>query len=805
MLTSNFLIAYRSLLKNKIFSYINILGLAIGMAAFLLISQYVRYERSYEDFQKHGDDIFRITTDFYNGAEYVMTDCETYAPVGPLLKEEFPEVKEYVRMYGLDGLIGVRAGEISDLESGLYWADHAAFDVFTYHVIEGDARHALTAPFEAVLTETMARKYFGRVNVVDEMINAYGYDYRVKAVIADLPPNTHLKFSILLSRLSLKTLKPGYPDDNWNNNNEFTYVLTQPGTDLAAFNSKLKTLVDTKLREKITQEMFTAERIRDIHLYSNKSYEPEPGGNATAVYYFSIIAVFMVVIAWVNYVNLATARAVERAREVGIRKVMGSLRIQLVLQFLSESLLTSVLAGGLAVILCQTAFPFFKELSGMPLQYHLMQDTSFWISLGVLVLAGSVLAGAYPAFVLSSFRPVAVLKGKFRSTGHGQLLRKGLVVFQFGATLVLIISMSTIFAQLSFLRNHDLGMSIDQTLVLSAQHLGLTDSAFQSTSHTFKTELQRDPRIMSVARTESLPGVDIQELSTTSMNVVGQTEGEKRGYLYYFIGVDADFVPALNLTIAKGRNFEGGLPNHDAVLVNEEAARLLGFTDPETAVGAKVSFITRRGADGSTIIGVLKDFYFRSPKEAKFPMLFYYKEPSDYFALKVNTDDMPGLIASVKSVWNKVYPTSTFRYFFLDDKYDMQYRSETQFGEVMATFSVLIVIIACLGLFGLSSYSVTQRTKEIGIRKVLGASAVQIVRLLSGDFARIVLIASLIALPCSFLVMQQWLASFPLRVDLSIWIFAMPVLFIVLVAAATVSVQTVKTALSNPSAALRQE
>jgi putative ABC transport system permease protein len=327
MLTNYLRIAYRHLLKNRIFTWINIFGLAIGIAVFLFIAQYIRFEHSYEDFHETADNILRLTTEIYNGSEYIVTDCETFAPLGPLLKEKMPEVVNFVRMYGLDGFISVKAGTQNFLESGIYWADHSVFDVFTYNVLNGDAARALIAPFEAVLTESMAKKYFGRTNVVDESIEIDKEVYRIKAVIADLPPNTHLKFSFLLSRLSFKTLKPWYPDDLWNNNNEFTYLLTAPGTDLEAFNGKLAKLVSSELKDVISETRFVAEPIKDIHLYSNKSYEPEPSGNGKVVYYFTLIALFIIVIAWVNYINLSTARAVERAREVGIRKVMGSLRM----------------------------------------------------------------------------------------------------------------------------------------------------------------------------------------------------------------------------------------------------------------------------------------------------------------------------------------------------------------------------------------------------------------------------------------------------------------------------------------------
>lgn len=804
MLINNFRIAYRNLNKNRIFSYINITGLSVGIAAFLFIVQYVRFEYSYENFHENADNIFRVTTQFYNGDEYVMTDCESFAPLGPFLKDKMPEVVEFVRMYGIDGFVSVKAGSQNFLESGIYWADHAVFNVFSYPAVSGDLNNALIAPFEAVLTESMAKKYFGRTDVVDESIEVDKHFYRVKAVIADVPPNTHLKFSFLLSRLSLATLKPWYPDDRWNNNNEYTYVLTQPGTDLGRFNEKLREFSDNELKEILPQEKFVAERIGDIHLYSNKSYEPEPPGNAQAVSYFMMIAIIVIVMAWINYVNLATARAVERAREVGIRKVMGSLKKQLVLQFLAESFIMNAIAGVVAIILFQLGFPLFRELTGQNLPLN-MFDPMLWMLMAGLIIVGGVLSGIYPAFVLASFNPATVLKGRFQSSFHGQALRKGLVIFQFSATVVLIISMCTVYLQVQFLRNQDLGMDINQTLVLSGRQVTMPDSLIAQTTAVLKNELMKDPSVQSVTCAELLPGVNAGGISTTSIMRLGDSPEADRGYLYYFFRIDADYVSNMNMSFVAGRNFQDGVPNQDQIIVNEEAVSALGFASAEEAVGSKVTFRTRQQSEGSTIIGVLKNFYFRSPKERHLPMFFYYGQRADYIAMQVQTSDMKKTIAAAETVWNRVYPNTVFDYFFLDEMYDQQYRADTQFGNVIAAFSALIVFVACLGLFGLSSYTISQRTKEIGIRKVLGASVANIVRLLSVNFAKTVIIAAAIAVPIAYFAMNEWLSHYHVRIPLDGRIFVFAIALVLLLAIITVSFQTVKTAVANPTDSLKQE
>lgn len=804
MLRNYFRVAYRNLLKNNVFSIINISGLAIGMAAFLFIIHYVRFEQSYEDFHRNADNIYRVTLDLYNGSEYVVTDCETYAPLGPMVKDKMPEVVDFVRMYHNDGLQDIKVGDQKFLEEGIYYADASAFQVFTMQVVAGDRRSALVSPFEAVVTTPIATKYFGRTDVAGESLQIEGNLYKIAAVIEDLPPNTHLKFNILLSHATLYKMFEWYRDDSWSGNNEYTYLLMAPGTDLPTFNRKLEEL-SIAMKDKIGDERFVAEPIKTIHLYSDKTFEPEVNGNARAVYFLLVIAVFIIVIAWVNYINLATARAMERGREVGIRKVMGSIRAQLVFQFMAESIMVNLLAACLAFGLFQIGLPLFRDLAGQSLSLEFISDPSFWYLFFGIVVTGSVLSGFYPAVVLSSFKPVAVLKGKFRSSSHGQRLRQGLVVFQFSTTVILLVGMVTVYLQINYLRKYDLGMNMEQTLALRAPQLDVPDSVYRSAYQSLKTELLRYPEVQGVARSESLPGLSLHELSTTSnIKRLGQAKQEG-SYNYYLVSVDADFIPTLGMKLMAGRNYEHGVPNHDQVIINEEAVRRLGFSSAEEAVGMKLTYQTRWKGEPATVIGVLRNFYQRSPKEEHIPMVFRYRESASYFSLRLKTQHMHETMAHVKTAWDEVFPDSMFHYFFIDEKYDQQYQADAQFGQVIATFSGLAVFIACLGLFGLSSYTIVQRTKEIGIRKVLGASVSQIVHLLSRDFAKVVAIAALLALPVAYFVMEEWLSHYAVRMRLNVWIFVIPVLVILFIALLTVSVQTVKTALSNPTNALKQE
>lgn len=803
MFSSYFKIGWRNLLKSKGYSFINISGLALGIACFLFLLSYVRYERSYEDFHKNADNIYRVTLDLYKGSEFLMTDCETYAPFGPLAKEQMPEVVDFVRMMNNDNT-RVKIGEQKFLEEKSYFADSSVFTVFSFKSLHGNLATALSKPNQVVITASTAEKYFGRTDVVNESIEARGGLYKITAVLEDVPANTHLKFDFLLSHVTYPSIQNNYTDDNWGSgNNEFTYLLMAPGTDIIAFNKKLTDL-SASLKDKINEDRFSAEPIKDIHLYSHKTYEPEVNGNAQTVYALLIIAVFVMGLAWVNYINLSTAKAMERAREVGVRKVMGSARSQLILQFLTESILVNLAAAAMALVIIKIGSPYFYDLTGQPL-IDLFQYNSFWYSLATILSVGIILSGGYPAIVLSSFDPVTVLKGKFRSSVHGQWLRQGLVVFQFAATTVLIICLSAVYLQIKHLQNYDLGMDISQTLILRAPDVDQADSIFQNKYISFKTELLRDPAIQVVSQSQSIPGSGtasgLNEMSTTqSVFQVGKDKnGNSFNYSHY--PIDADFIPAFGMELRAGRNFEAGMPNKNLVIINEEASKSLGFASPQEAIGSKITF-----NNSSTIIGVVKDFYQRSPKESHVPMILrYYSGFSGYVTLKVESNNIKETVDYAKKNWDALFPSSPFSYFFLDEKYNQQYKADAQFGIVMATFSVIAIVIACLGLFGLSSFTILQRTKEIGIRKVLGGSVTQIVQLLSRDFIKLVLVAAVLAMPLSYMAMEQWLSSYAVRIDLSISMFIIPLITIVLISILTVSTQTFKAANTNPVNSLRSE
>jgi len=805
MYKNYFKIALRTLMKNRAFSFINISGLAVGIAGFLLIVQYVKYERSYEDFHQNAPNIFRVTLDLYKGSEYVVTDCETNAPLGPMLKEKMPEVVDYVRLMNNDNQ-EVRIKDQKFFEDQVYMADPSVFKVFSYPVLYGDTEHSLKEPFQAAVTAAIAQKYFGRTDVVGEMITIAGNQYKITTVFDDIPHNTHLKFNFLLSHSTIKTYWKGYSDEAWDTgNNEYTYLLMKPNTDLSAFNEKLKAL-SISLKDKIGVDIFKAEHVTDIHLYSKKTFEPEANGDAKTVYTLLFVAFFVIAVAFVNYINLSTSKAVERAKEVGIRKVMGSFRSQLVVQFLVESFMITLAAVALAILFIKLGLPFFREISGQPLSGHLFLEKDFWLVVVSLLAITILLSGIYPAAVLSSFEPVKVLKGKFKSSAHGQWLRQGLVIFQFASTAILLIGLGTVNYQMTFLRHQDLGANIDQTLVLHAPSIDLSDSTQNVRFRVFKNELLGQSFVKSVSRSGSMPGMSLHEIGTTnSIYRLGDEKKRNMSYNYYHYAIDADFMPMFDMKLVAGKNFENGSPNRDRVIINEESVKTLGFASAQDAIGQKITYTTRWPFVPATVIGVVKNFHQRSPKEKHIPMIFRCSDDARYFSMKVSMQDPQEAVSRVQAIWNHSFSDHPFNYFFLNERYNQQYSDDVRFGKMMGAFSAVAVFIACLGLFGLSSYTILQRTKEIGIRKVLGSSSLQVVGLLSKDFIKLVVAAEVIAVPVAYFLVEQWLSTFAVRIQIGIWLFAVPIVTILIIASLTVATQTIRAAGTNPMNSLRSE
>lgn len=803
MIKNFFKTAWRNLFKHAVFSGINIFGLAIGIAACLLILQYVQTELSYDAFQKKGDRIFRVQTNRYNEGKLSTQWAAGAAGIGPALKEAFPEVEDFAKLTKTGGV--VTYGEKKFREEMLYYANDAFLPMFSYTAFKGKAAGALAEPNTAVITQTAAKKYFGDKDPLGKIISRNKKeDYKITAVVADLPANTHLKFDILLSFATFVKLNGSDAETTWDWDGFFTYLLLKPGTNADHLEKKIAPFVaDTRgaiLKERNEGIVLKLQPLKDIHLYSNYMHEAEVNGNGNAVYFLLVIAIFIIVIAWINYINLSTARSLGRAKEVGVRKVMGSYRSQLIRQFLLEALLINFIAVVLAFILILISLPFFNALTGKELHFSLLADGGFWLALFVIFIGGTFLSGLYPAFVLSSFKPIDVLKGRLAKTTHGAFLRQSLVIFQFAASVALMVGTYCVYRQLNYMQSQDLGVQIDQTLVVRGPNV--TDSTYADKLTAFKNEMLQIHGVKKVAASSSVPGGKVG-WNAGGIRLVGSDPTKSNQYRIF--GIDYDFIDAYGLKVLSGRNFSRDFKtDSSAVLFNEAAIKLMGFAKPEDALNKQIEF----WGDVFTIVGVVANHHQESLREVYDAHIFRFVPESDnYFSIKVQAGNKnwDGIIAAAKKEWTAFFPENPFEYFFLDEHFAQQYQADQQFGKTFGLFAVLAIIVACLGLFGLVSFVTTQRTKEIGIRKISGAGIRNILFLLTKDFIKPILISFAIATPVTYFLLEKWLQNYAFKITLNPWMFVLPALVISLIALITITSQTVKAATANPVKSLRTE
>lgn len=807
MFKNYFKTAWRNITRQKGYSLINIIGLAIGVAACLLILQYVSFELSYENFQVNRDRIYRVKQDrFDNGKLSTEWAAGAYA-VGNTAKESIPEVEDYVKVLNQDPVIVEKANQPVQVEK-VFFASGSFFKLFTYPLIGGDGETALTEPFTAALSEKTARTLYGTTDVVGKRLTLNRKDnYTVTAVYKDPPLNTQLKPDLLLSYATFvkwNTDSTGKgPETAWFWDGCLTYLLLRKGTDPGLVEAKLKPVVNQRtdefLKKLNASVTYSLQSLKDIHLYSHYMGEPEPNGDGKTVYLLLGIAFFIVVIAWVNYINLATARAINRAKEVGIRKTIGSQRGQLVLQFLSESALLNSFALVLATALVVLAIPGFNKLAGQQLSFSLVAKPDFWLGLAALFLVGTFLSGLYPAFVLSRFKPIEVLKGKMTATTQGSLLRKGLVVFQFTASLFLLIGTLAVYRQIQYMRKQSLGINIDQTLVVKPPVV-LTDSTYLQNMTALKEALTQQTSVKGVAISSSIPGEPVR-WNAGGIKIAGTDASTQKQYR--IIGMDYDYMKLYGLKLIAGRPFskDFGSDEH-SVVFSKTGFEQLGLDKPEDAIGKKIDF----WGEQYTIIGVAEDFHQQSLRESFEPLIFrLIPKVQGFLSVKTPALKAGQTIEQVKNAWSRFFPGNTFEYFFLDEHFDQQYKADQKFGQVFGLFTSLAILVACLGLFGLASFTTLQRTKEIGIRKVLGASVAQILQLLYQEFALLLCIAFLLAVPLAWWVVSNWLQGYAFRINIHWSYFLLPFVTIMLIALLTVSFQSVRAALSNPVKSLRTE
>lgn len=809
MLHNYLIIAWRNIQKNRLFSFINILGLAVGMAACLLILQYVIFETSYDQFHKRGSRIFRIVVQSPEEETYVATAS---APLGPVLKAEFPEIENTVRVLYTAGLVriinGSSNGQATYSEEGFAYVDAAFLDLFSYPLLTRQAKSVLDEPNSISISQAYAKKYFGNEEAVGKVltfIDQYGeHTCTVRGVLQDVPRNSHLQFHALLSISTLNnTTNPWAKLSSWNWTTFYTYVQLTEGATPQQLADKFPDFIK-KMGADPTSKM-ALQRMSGIHLHSNLPAEAGVNGNSKLVYFLTTIAFFILIIAWVNYINLSTARSIDRAKEVGIRKVSGSSRRQLMGQFLLEALLLNAMALVLAITLVQIFQPLFNSLTSKPLSILLLNTYSVCILLLALFIVGAFLSGAYPALVLSSFKPVQVLKGRYSGNMRGVVLRKALVVFQFAASVALITGTFTVYTQLMYMRNKDLGMNISQLLIIKAP--SVRGNEFARDVKTYKTEMGRYPAVSKVTASQSIPGKGYNWYSTGFRQQNREMNPAQKYSAFY---VNNDYFETYQIDLLAGYSFSPASPmegENKEIIINEIALKQLGFSAPEEAINQPLyNGDTREGR----IIGVIKAYHHESLKNTMEAMVIFRSDWAGYFTLRIQSGEgaiktIAQTIETAKKNYEYLFPGNPFEYFFLDDFFGQKYQADRQFGQVFGLFAALAVIVACLGLFGLASFTITQRTKEIGIRKVLGASERGILLLLSKDFAKLVLLANIVAWPLAYLGMEQWLQNYPYRIELKPWLFIIPALLILLTALLTISIQTIKTARSNPVNSLRNE
>ena len=805
MFKNYLLTTFRSISKRKGFTLLNVLGLSIGLVASLLILQYVKDELSYDDFHEHGNHIYRVQYDRYRDRDLIFQCASVFNKVGPALKAEYGEVENFCRLYPRYGGGVIRYDDISIKEDNIFNADQSFFEMFSYPLVKGDRQTALKEPNTAVVEEKTAQKYFGSENPIGKRIR-FGNteEYEITGVLKS-PVNSHLKFTFLFSYNSYPKLWPEMTNKDWEENwgwyDFFNYIQLKPGTDAKQFENKFPQFVKKHGAEGDSAKIkLSLQHLPDIHLYSDLIQEAGVNGNGQSVYFLMIIALAILIIAWVNYINLATARAIERAKEVGVRKSIGALRAQLAFQFVGEAFVINFMAVFVSICLLVIAIPFFNELSGKSLTTSILSDAYFWSVLSVLYFVGSMLSGVYPALVLSSYQPARVLKGSMKGSKEGIVLRKSLVVFQFAASVALIAGTLIVYQQLRFMQNRSLGIDINEMLIIHSP--GVLDNAqsYPDKFTTFKNEALRHPTVKKVTGSSEVPG-----------NLIYWTNGAKRiggdqdipSIIMYRVGVDYDFFNTYGNDVIAGRVFSPQFTADSAsVILNRRSVEVLGFKNPEEAVG---SFV-RIGGDTLTVVGIVENYHQEGLK-SDFRQTAFQLSPRNhsYYSLKIETSDLEKTLAYAKEKYSVVFPGNPFDYFFLDAFFNRQYKGDQQFGRVFGFFAVLAIFVASLGLFGLASFTAAQRTKEIGIRKVLGSSVSNIFLLLSKDFLKLVAIANLIAVPIVWKLMSDWLGLFAFHVNITFWIFIIAAVLTTLIALVTVTYQSISAAIANPVKSLRYE
>lgn len=822
MFRNYFKIARRNLWRNKAFSAINIFGLAIGIAACFFVFQYVYFESSYDRFNTNIANIYRVPISYSGSMRNVPTTAANHPAVGPAMKKDFPEVVDFVRVVSTSLFMNAAtmSNEQNNIspktfnEGNIYLADASFFRIFSYPLIEGDRQTCLTDENTIVISETEAKKYFGKESPLGKTLKMNGrMPMKVTGVFKDIPENSHIKFDMLIA---FATVGPNWGLNEWTWPEFYNYVVLAPGTDVKKLEAKFPAFIEkylgAKMKELNFRSAFHLQPVADIHLKSNYLKEVEPNGSQKEIYFLAVIGVFILFIAWINYINLSTAKSMERAKEVGLRKVVGAVKQQLITQFLLESLIINALALFVAAAIILSCVPLFNQFIGKDISAGffstgLGHEPLFYISVVFVFVSGAVLVGAYPAFVLSSFLPAKVLKGLVIQSGTGVSLRRVLVSFQFILSIILIASTVVVFRQFNFMRNGNLGYKKDQILIVKSP--AIIDSTIGNKYNYFKSEIRSNPSVAKAAVSSDIPGNMIRYRNSVRRG----NQDQQHNFTTYLMEIDENFVPAYKIELVAGKNFVAtdtsglGSKSITKVIINEEVVTALGYQSPDKVIDQNITFKLGQDDVPCRVIGVLKNFHQRSLKEKFDPILFYYPSYAGgkYISINLNVTDAAKSIADVEALYKKAFPGNPFEYFFLDEYFNRQYQADSRLGNVFGLFAVLAIIVACMGLLGLSSFVIKLRTKEIGIRKVLGASVSGLLVLISKDFVKLVGFASLIAVPVIYFVAKTWLDNYAFHINLGWSVFIIPPALLLTITLITICLQSLKTALTNPVKSLRSE
>ncbi|MFL5741294.1 MAG: ABC transporter permease [Flavisolibacter sp.] len=805
MLRNYLKIAYRNLMKYKFISFINLFGLTVGLTCCLLILAFILQELSYDKYQPYADRTYRISRSFHDERGVVSLHLGAIAPpFAPLLKNEFPEIEKMTRLLP-NGNTAFVYGDKKFYEKKVFFADEHLGEVFKVDVLKGNLRSALENPFSIMITDEIARKYFGSEDPMDKLVKLdNNIPCKVSGVFKPFPANTHLHADVLISFNTLRDSSiygEKNLETNWGNNSFLTYIVLPEKYDPKKLEARFPAFLDKVYHFPKEPAGFKGSKVThlylgkmtDIHLKSHLDYEVEDNGDMKRVYIFSIIALFILLIACINYMNLSTARSILRAKEIGIRKTIGAERKEIITQFLSESVLVAWAAIIIAFLATSLLLPWLNKTSGQQISLSILLNWKVLLPLFLAPFVVGIISGIYPALFMSSFQPVRVLKGLFKVGGNISL-RQALVITQFAISIVLIISTAVVFGQLRYMQHKSLGFDKEHIVVLN------NTSAFGKQFESFRTDLLSNPDVKDVARSSRIPSgrlLDAMDVAVPMGDTVKPLTVDLK-----FVGIDYNFIPSYGMSFQAGRNYSNDYKtDSNAFILNEAATRVLGW-NPQQSINRELVYGGIRGR----VIGVVKDFHFESLHQPILPIVFMVSP--NYFncvSIKLAGTHLPTALGYVEKSWKKYLPDTPFDYGFLDDRFAQLYASEERQKIIFTTFACIAIFIACLGLFGLSAFSISQRIKEIGIRKVLGAQVSNIVTLLSADFMKLVGVASLLAFPLAWYAMHKWLQDFAYRIAIPWWIFLLAGIVAAVIAFATISLQAIKAAVANPVKNLRTE